>query len=31
LDDQQIADAKAEMTEEEFEQEYNCSFDAFMK
>ena len=31
LDEEQIEDAKAEMTEEEFEQEYNCSFDAFMK
>jgi len=31
LDEEQIKDAKAEMTEEEFEQEYNCSFDAFMR
>lgn len=31
LDEQQIADARLEMTEEEFEQEYNCSFEAFMR
>mgnify|MGYP003677486251 FL=1 len=31
LDEEQIADARLEMTEEEFEQEYNCSFDAFMR
>ena len=31
LDDEQISDARAEMTDEEFEQEYNCSFDAFLK
>ena len=30
LSDTQIEDAKKEMTEEQFEQEYNCSWDAFM-
>jgi len=31
LNEQQISDARLEMTEEEFEQEYNCSFEAFMR
>ena len=31
LDDEQIADARKEMTEEEFAQEYECSFDAYLK
>lgn len=31
LDAEQIADARAEMTEEEFEQEYNCSWQAYMR
>jgi phage terminase large subunit len=31
LTEEQIEDAKKEMSEEEFEQEYNCSFDAFMR
>jgi len=31
LDEEQISDAKLEMTEEEFEQEYNCSWEAFMR
>jgi hypothetical protein len=31
LTDEQIADAKLEMTEDEFEQEYNCSWDAYMR
>lgn len=31
LDEEQIRDARAEMTEEEFEQEYNCSFEAYLK
>jgi len=31
LDAEQIKDARAEMTEEEFEQEYNCSWEAFMR
>jgi len=31
LDEEQIADARLEMTEEEFEQEYNCSWEAFMR
>lgn len=31
LSEEQISDARAEMTEEEFEQEYNCSFEAFMR
>lgn len=31
LNDEQIEDAKKEMTEEEFEQEYNCSWDAYMR
>jgi len=31
LDAEQISDARKEMTEEEFEQEYNCSFDAYMR
>lgn len=31
LDEEQIADARKEMTEEEFAQEYECSFDAFLK
>ena len=31
LNDEQISDARLEMTEEEFEQEYNCSWEAFMK
>ena len=31
LDEEQISDARKEMTEEEFEQEYNCSFDAYMR
>lgn len=31
LSEEQIADARAEMTEEEFEQEYNCSWDAALK
>lgn len=31
LTDEQIEDAKKEMTEEEFEQEYNCSWEAYMR
>lgn len=31
LNEQQISDAKKEMTEEEFEQEYNCSWEAFIR
>lgn len=31
LDEEQISDARLEMTEEEFEQEYNCSWEAFMR
>ena len=31
LTEEQINDAKLEMSEEEFEQEYNCSFEAFMR
>lgn len=31
LTDEQIADARKEMTEEEFEQEYNCSWEAYMR
>jgi hypothetical protein len=31
LDEEQISDARVEMTEEEFEQEYNCSWEAFMR
>jgi len=31
LDEEQIADARAEMTEEEFSQEYECSWEAHMK
>ena len=31
LDDEQISDAKAEMTEEEFAQEYECSWEAQLK
>jgi hypothetical protein len=31
LDAEQIKDARAEMTEEEFAQEYECSWDAHLK
>ena len=31
LTSEQIADARKEMTEEEFEQEYNCSWEAYMR
>lgn len=31
LTDEQISDARKEMTEEEFEQEYNCSWEAYMR
>jgi len=31
LSEEQIADARKEMTEEEFEQEYNCSWEAYMR
>lgn len=31
LNDEQLEDAKAEMTEEEYNQEYECSWDAFVK
>ena len=31
LNDEQIEDARKEMTEEEFEQEYNCSWEAYMR
>lgn len=31
LSDEQISDARKEMTEEEFEQEYNCSWEAYMR
>ena len=31
LTEEQINDARLEMSEEEFEQEYNCSFEAFMR
>jgi hypothetical protein len=31
LNDEQISDARKEMTEEEFEQEYNCSWEAYMR
>lgn len=31
LTDEQLNDARKEMTEEEFEQEYNCSWEAYMR
>ena len=31
LTNEQIEDARKEMTEEEFEQEYNCSWEAYMR
>ncbi len=31
LDDEQLSDARAEMTEEEYNQEYECSWEAFVK
>lgn len=31
LTEEQISDARKEMTEEEFEQEYNCSWEAYMR